>query len=207
MGLGVSPSRTRRAAVTASAGAPSVPQRSSAWVTLARRKMPCSVRTCLSSPVCEAHMMASSVGVRARSSAAPDSMSATSAKGFTVERSSDGDVRRAGDPDDRSGRVHLDDVAAVAALDRLAAVDLHEHGRRRGAAGPLGAPGGARTTRRWGGRRRVAGVSDGRGVGHESMVSRAAGDDHQCVRRDERAGRWRSRRSAGRVRTAWRRWP
>ena len=66
MGPGVSPSRARRAAVIASAGAPSVPQRSSAWVTLARRKMACSVRTCLSSPVCEELMMASSVGVQAQ---------------------------------------------------------------------------------------------------------------------------------------------
>ena len=50
-------------------------------------RWPASVRTCLSSPVCEAHMMASSEGVRERSSAAPDSMSATTPKGLTVERS------------------------------------------------------------------------------------------------------------------------
>ena len=115
----------------ASLGAPSAPHRSDACVTLARRKMACSVRTCLSSPVCEAHMMASSDGVSARSSAAPNSMSATSAEWFHGRAEHDLDGRGADGADDRAPGVDLHDVATMAALDGAAALHLHQH-RRRG---------------------------------------------------------------------------
>ena len=85
MGPGASPSRARRAAVRTSSGAMS-PHASSVWLTVARRKMACSVRTCMSSPECEEAMTASSACVRWNESAAPDSIRAINVKGLTALR-------------------------------------------------------------------------------------------------------------------------
>ena len=82
-------------------------------------------------------MMASSEGVSARSSAAPDSMSATTPKGFTVERSMHLGARRA------DGASHGLPAASTWTMwprwrlsTVLAATHLDQHRRRRALAGP-----------------------------------------------------------------------
>ena len=86
MGPAFSPSRARRAAVSASSGMPSLPQASRVWLTPARRKMDWRVRTWMSSPLCELAMIASSAGSRSNASMPPASMRATTPNGLTVER-------------------------------------------------------------------------------------------------------------------------
>ncbi len=111
-------------------------------------------------------MTASSGPESRRSSAAPDSMSATSANGLTAERSVTAHLRVADGALDLTGRGHLDDVAPVAALDDGAPAYLDQH-RRSDVAGVArdagyGLAGGAR--------RRDAGWS-----GHAAMVPRRRG--------------------------------
>ena len=71
-------------------------------------------------------------------------MSATSANGLAVRPERDRVLGVADDPEDRARLVDLDDVAAVAALDHVAAEFLDQHRRRtgRGARARLPASGG-----------------------------------------------------------------
>ena len=86
IGPAFSPSRARRAAVSASSGIPSAPQARRVWLTPARRNIPWSVRTCRSSPECELARMAISADSRSNALMPPASMSATAPNGLTVER-------------------------------------------------------------------------------------------------------------------------
>ena len=131
IGPGASPSRASRAAVSASAGAPSVPHASSDWDRPARRSTAWIVRTCASSPWCEADMTAISGSVRWNCSAPPASSSAADGKRLD-RRTQRGDVVRIAHAAlDLAGDVDLDDVAAMAALDERSAAHFGEHGRSR----------------------------------------------------------------------------
>ena len=161
-GLGFSPSRARRAAVSASSGMPSEPVAISAWLTPARRYIAWSVRTWRSSPECELAMSAISGGSRSNASIPPASIRATTPNGLTQLRRF---ATRSGSPRPRIRRavdIDLDDVAAVdALLDPAAHLADEDRGRP---AGP-GAPRGGRA-------RRGDGAAAGAAVGRRDLDGR-----------------------------------
>ena len=163
IGPAFSPSRASRAAVSASSGMPSAPQREQRLADARRAgRSPWSVRTWRSSPECELAMMAISAGCEVEGLDAAGLDQGERAERLDRRAQGDDPVRIAEDADELAVGVGLDDVAAVdALLDPVAELADEDRASRR-----CGGPPARAVVRR--GRLR-------RGCGHDSDDLRREG--------------------------------